>query len=196
VSGKPSDTPHANSMRTDLILSCLWPKHRSIAGRKSLLTMLLSLLFICYSYDALSDSSRDARLTIATSVPLSQEEEVQTARTQVDNPPKKHRSWRAKLTQSGKASWYGRGFHGKPTASGEVFDQRLMTAAHKTLPLGSRARVINLQNGNSVEVTINDRGPFIPGRIIDLSRAAANELGILEAGLVQVRIELLQVSAG
>jgi peptidoglycan lytic transglycosylase len=183
-------------MRTDLILLRLGVKHRSIAGRKSFLTMLLSLLFICYSYDALSDSSRDARLTIATSVPLSQEEEVQTARTQVDNPPKKHRSWRAKLTQSGKASWYGRGFHGKPTASGEVFDQRLMTAAHKTLPLGSRARVINLQNGNSVEVTINDRGPFIPGRIIDLSRAAANELGILEAGLVQVRIELLQVSAG
>jgi rare lipoprotein A (peptidoglycan hydrolase) len=183
-------------MRTDLSLLRLWAKHRSIAGRKSLLTMLLSLLFICYSYDALSDSSQDARLATALSVPLSQEDELQTARAQEENKPKKHRSWRAKLTQSGKASWYGRGFHGKPTASGDVFDQRLMTAAHKTLPLGSRARVINLQNGNSVEVTINDRGPFVPGRIIDLSRAAADELGILESGLAQVRIELVHVSAG
>jgi rare lipoprotein A (peptidoglycan hydrolase) len=159
--------------------------------------MLLSLLFICYSYDALSDSSQYVRSTTATSMPLPQEEELQTARAQVDNKPKQHRSWRAKLTQSGKASWYGgRGFHGKPTASGEVFDQHLMTAAHKTLPLGSRARVINLKNGNSVEVIINDRGPFVPGRIIDLSRAAADELGILESGLAQVRIELLQVSTG
>jgi rare lipoprotein A len=183
-------------MCTDLTLLRLWAKHRSIAGRKSLLTMLLSLLFICYSYDALSDSAEDARLASATSVPLSQEEELQTARAQVDKQPKKHRSWRAKLTESGKASWYGRRFHGKPTASGEVFNQHLMTAAHKTLPLGSRARVINLKNGNSVEVTINDRGPFVPGRIIDLSRAAADELGFLEAGLAQVRIEILQESTG
>jgi rare lipoprotein A len=173
-----------------------WTKHRRIAGEKNFLAILLSVLFIFYSYDALSDSSQDVRLATATSVPLSEEKESQTARVQVDNEPKKHRSWRAKLTQSGKASWYGRHFHGKPTASGEVFDQRLMTAAHKTLPLGSRARVTNLQNGNSVEVTINDRGPFMPGRIIDLSRAAADELGFLESGLAQVQIELLHVSAG
>jgi rare lipoprotein A len=172
----------------------LWAKHR-VAGRKSLLTVLLSLLFICYSYDALSDSSEVPKLATGSSVPMSQEEKLQTVGAQVDKP-KKHRNWRAKLTQWGKASWYGKRFHGKPTASGEVFDQRLMTAAHKTLPLGSRARVINLQNGNSVEVTINDRGPFAPGRIIDLSRAAADELGILESGLAQVRIELLQVSTG
>jgi rare lipoprotein A len=171
-------------------------KHRRIVGRKNLLTLVLSLSFICYSYDALSDSSQYLRYATATSARLSQEDELQTARAQVDHQPKKHRSWRSKLTQSGKASWYGRSFHGKPTASGEVFDHRLMTAAHKTLPLGSRARVVNLENGNSVEVTINDRGPFIPGRIIDLSRAAAHELGFLESGLAQVRIELLQVSAG
>jgi rare lipoprotein A (peptidoglycan hydrolase) len=172
-----------------------WTKHRRIAGQKNLLTILLSLLFILYSYDALSDSSQDARLATVASVSLSeQQEELQTARAQENNESKKHRSRRTKVAQSGKASWYGRDFHGKPTASGEVFDQRLMTAAHKTLPLGSRARVINLTNGNSVEVTINDRGPFVPGRIIDLSRAAADELGILEAGLAQVRIELLQVS--
>jgi rare lipoprotein A (peptidoglycan hydrolase) len=181
-------------MGTALTYLHLRAKHR-VVGRKSLLT-ILSLLFICYSYDALSDSSEVSRLATGSSVPMSQEEELQTVGAQVDKPPKKHRSWRAKLMQSGKASWYGRHFHGKPTASGEVFDQRLMTAAHKTLPLGSRARVINLQNGNSVEVTINDRGPFVPGRIIDLSRAAADELGILESGLAQVRIEILQASAG
>jgi rare lipoprotein A (peptidoglycan hydrolase) len=184
-----------NSIGTAPTHLCLRAKHRHVAARKSLLTILLCLLFICYSYDALSDSPH-ARLATATSVSLSEAEELPTARAQVDNPPKKNRSWRAKLTQSGKASWYGRHFHGKSTASGEVFDQRLMTAAHKTLPLGSRARVVNLQNGNSVEVTINDRGPFVPGRIIDLSRAAANELGFLETGLAQVRIELVHVSAG
>jgi rare lipoprotein A (peptidoglycan hydrolase) len=173
-----------------------WTKHRRIAGQKNLLTILLSWLFIFYSYDALSDSSQDVRLATVASVSLSEQEELQTARAQENNESKKHRSWRTKVAQSGKASWYGRDFHGKPTASGEVFDQRLMTAAHKTLPLGSRARVINLTNGNSVEVTINDRGPFVPGRIIDLSRAAADELGFLESGLAQVRIELLEVSAG
>jgi rare lipoprotein A (peptidoglycan hydrolase) len=173
-----------------------WTKHRRIAGQKNLLTVLLCVLFIFYSYDALSDSSKDVRLATVPSISLSEREEFQTPRAQENNEPKKHRSWRTKLTQSGKASWYGRSFHGKTTASGEVFDQRLMTAAHKTLPLGSRARVINLTNGNSVEVTINDRGPFIPGRIIDVSRAAADELGFLESGLAQVRIELLQVSAG
>jgi rare lipoprotein A len=180
-----------------------WTKDRRIAGQKNLLTILLSVQFIFYSYDALSDSSQDVRLATVTSVPLSEqsgslseEKGLQTARAQGNKESKKDQSWRTKLTQSGKASWYGRGFHGKTTASGEVFDQRLMTAAHKTLPLGSRARVINLTNGNSVEVTINDRGPFIPGRIIDLSRAAADELGFLESGLAQVRIELLRASTG
>lgn len=68
-----------------------------------------------------------------------------------------------------------------------------MTAAHKTLPLGSKARVTNLENGNSVEVTINDRGPFVAGRIIDLSRAAAAEIGIIESGVAPVKVELLGV---
>jgi rare lipoprotein A len=174
----------------------LWSKHRRINGRKSLLAMLLSSLVICYSYDALSDSSQDAGLATATSIPLLQEEKLQPAQSEAVNKPKKPRSRRTKLTQSGKASWYGPGFHGKPTASGEVFDQALMTAAHKTLPLGSRAKVINLANGNSVEVKINDRGPHIDGRIIDLSRAAAGALGILVAGVAQVQVEVLSVAEG
>jgi rare lipoprotein A (peptidoglycan hydrolase) len=91
----------------------------------------------------------------------------------------------------GEASWYGPGFHGKKTASGEIFDQTKFTAAHKTLPLGSRARVTNIQNGNSVEVEINDRGPFVEGRILDLSRAAARALGFISSGTAPVRLELL-----
>jgi rare lipoprotein A len=96
----------------------------------------------------------------------------------------------------GQASWYGPGFHGKKTASGEIFDQGKLTAAHKTLPLGTKAKITNLENGNTVEVEINDRGPYIGQRVIDLSRAAANALGFVESGLTLVRIELLPQENG
>jgi rare lipoprotein A len=95
----------------------------------------------------------------------------------------------------GQASWYGPGFHGKKTASGEIFDQGRLTAAHKTLPLGTKAKVTNLKNGNTVEVEINDRGPYVGDRVIDLSRAAANALGFVESGLTLVRIEPLYQEA-
>ncbi|HME60189.1 MAG TPA: septal ring lytic transglycosylase RlpA family protein [Candidatus Binatia bacterium] len=93
------------------------------------------------------------------------------------------------LLETGVASWYGPRFHGKLTASGEVFNQNELTAAHRTLPWGSKVKVINLTNGKSVEVRINDRGPFEKGRIIDVSRAAARALGMLKSGIAQVRIE-------
>jgi len=92
----------------------------------------------------------------------------------------------------GSASWYGPGFHGKKTASGELFDQTKLTAAHKTIPLGRKARVTNLTNGKSVEVLINDRGPYIAGRLIDLSQAAAKALGMIDNGIANVHVELLQ----
>lgn len=91
----------------------------------------------------------------------------------------------------GVASYYGRRFHGRPTASGEAFDMHDLTAAHKTLPFGSRVRVTNPRNGRSVVVRINDRGPFVRGRQIDLSRAAAEEIGIVRAGHGTVELELL-----
>jgi rare lipoprotein A (peptidoglycan hydrolase) len=96
-----------------------------------------------------------------------------------------------KYTFRGTASWYGPGFHGKKTASGEIYDQTKFTAAHKTLPLGSKARVTNLDNGSSVVVEINDRGPFVNGRILDVSRAAAGALGFAESGTAPVRVELI-----
>lgn len=86
----------------------------------------------------------------------------------------------------GKASWYGPGFHGKRTASGERFDMNDLTAAHRTLPFGTRVRVRNSQNGREVVVRINDRGPQIADRIIDLSRAAAAALDLLQAGAAPV----------
>ncbi len=92
------------------------------------------------------------------------------------------------LLEVGEASWYGEAFAGRPTASGEPFDPEALTAAHPELPFGTEVTVVNLDNGRHVEVVINDRGPFIADRIIDLSEAAARLLGFLRDGIAQVRI--------
>ena len=96
-----------------------------------------------------------------------------------------------RVTQTGVASWYGPGFHGKATASGVIYDQNDLTAAHQTLPLGTRVMVTNLENGQSIEVLINDRGPFAKGRIIDLSYGAGEALGIITPGTIPVRLEVI-----
>lgn len=95
----------------------------------------------------------------------------------------------AVAAQCGGASWYGPGFHGKKAASGEVFNQNAMTAAHRSLPFGTVVKVIDQRTGKSVKVKINDRGPFHKGRIIDLSKAAATKLGFRNAGVTRVCIE-------
>jgi peptidoglycan lytic transglycosylase len=95
----------------------------------------------------------------------------------------------ARTTQIGKASWYGPEHQGKKTASGQRFDQQQLTAAHRTLPLGTRAKVTNLETGQAVHVTINDRGPHARGRIIDLSQAAAQKIGLKKDGTARVRVE-------
>jgi rare lipoprotein A (peptidoglycan hydrolase) len=96
----------------------------------------------------------------------------------------------------GLASWYGPGFAGRRTASGEVFDPAQLTAAHRTLPFGTRVRVTHLDNGRSVEVRITDRGPFKPDRIIDLSRGAGEAIGMLRSGVARVRVEPLDPGIG
>jgi rare lipoprotein A len=93
---------------------------------------------------------------------------------------------------NGWASWYGPGFHGAYSANGEVFNARAMTAAHLTLPFGTQVRVTNLDNGRSVVVRINDRGPYIGGRILDVSEAAASALGMINSGVAPVRVDVLQ----
>ncbi|WP_285906406.1 septal ring lytic transglycosylase RlpA family protein [Pseudodesulfovibrio pelocollis] len=91
----------------------------------------------------------------------------------------------------GHASWYGKDFHGKPTANGQIYDMYGISAAHKLLPLGTRVRVTNLENGRVLTLIINDRGPFVDGRIIDLSYGAARHLGTVERGVVRVRVEAI-----
>ncbi len=93
--------------------------------------------------------------------------------------------------RTGIASWYGPKFHGKRTANGEIFDMNAVSAAHKTLPMPSMVRVTNEENGRSIAVRINDRGPFVRGRIIDLSRAAAQQLGFRDRGTVRVRVQIM-----
>jgi rare lipoprotein A len=93
--------------------------------------------------------------------------------------------------QYGEASWYGETFHGRRTASGEIYDMSKLTAAHPQAPLGSHAIVTNIDTGHSVRVRINDRGPFTKDRIIDVSHAAARQLGMLQAGVTRVKVEFL-----
>jgi rare lipoprotein A len=103
---------------------------------------------------------------------------------------KPHSHW----YQFGRASWYGDDFQGQPTASGEAFDMNQLTCAHRSLPLGSLVRVTNLRNHRSVVVRVNDRGPMVPTRIVDLSYAAARVLGFRGRGTARVRLELIDAS--
>lgn len=96
-------------------------------------------------------------------------------------------------TQVGVASYLDRKFHGRKTASGEIYNQNKLTAAHRSYPLGTQVRVTNLKNGKSVALRINDRGPYIRGRIMDVSRRAAKELGFVHQGLTKVKIEVLSM---
>jgi len=102
----------------------------------------------------------------------------------------------AGYTEQGVASWYGREFHGRRTSNGEIYDMYALTAAHKTLPLPTTARVTNLATGKSIVVRINDRGPFRKGRLIDLSYAAARELGFVTAGTAMVEVQTLGGGSG
>ena len=96
-------------------------------------------------------------------------------------------------TQKGVASYYHDSLHGRKTASGEVYNKRILSAAHKSLPLGTKVRVTKVSNGKSIVVRVNDRGPFVKGRIIELSRRAARKLGIINSGVAKVEVEVLSV---
>jgi rare lipoprotein A len=97
--------------------------------------------------------------------------------------------------EQGLASWYGHPYHGRPAADGEIYDMEQLTAAHRTLPFNTWVRVHDLENGHTVDVRINDRGPFVDGRIIDLSHAAARAIEMIGPGVAQVRLEILNVPA-
>ena len=164
----------------------------SIAKKAPIIQFVLFSLLAqsCTAISSLSQRSDEYSSSEATSSDATVEK-VNVEREVRKTSPKRT----AKHALNGTASWYGPGFHGKKTASGEIYDQTKLTAAHKTLPLGTKARVTNLDNGSAVEVEINDRGPFVGGRIIDLSRAAAGALGLVESGTAPVRVELIGESS-
>lgn len=109
-------------------------------------------------------------------------------RTPSPDPPPPTEGW----SQTGIASWYGEPFHGRTTASGETYDMEDLTCAHPTLPFGTRIRVLNLDSGRSVVLRVNDRGPFMKGRIVDVSRRGARELGMIGPGTARVEIRVLE----
>ena len=95
------------------------------------------------------------------------------------------------MKQKGVASWYGDDFHGRTTASGELYDMHALTAAHRTLPLGTVVRIVNVVNGKHVTIRVNDRGPYVHGRILDLSYAAAKTLGMVQDGVSAIQLEVV-----
>ncbi|MEO1351499.1 MAG: septal ring lytic transglycosylase RlpA family protein [Cyanobacteria bacterium J06635_15] len=111
----------------------------------------------------------------------------------IDQPEPEVPALLVRASMSGNASWYGPGFHGRRSASGEVFNQNAMTAAHRTLPFGTQVRVTNLATNQQVVVRINDRGPYSHGRIIDLSAGAARQIGLMNMGVGPVRVEVLEM---
>jgi rare lipoprotein A len=115
-----------------------------------------------------------------------------TAHVPVAPPPAAPLGW----TETGLASWYGIPYDGRRTSSGEIFDMHALTAAHRTLPFNTWLEVTDLQSGKHVNVRINDRGPFVGGRIIDLSMGAADQLGMVRAGLAKVRLKVIKPPAG
>ena len=127
-------------------------------------------------------AAQGPNISEATAAPVSSVQKRPEVRKQVD---------KTKPYQVGTASWYGQIFHGKPTASGEPYDMYDMTAAHLKLPMGSYVKVTNLRNGRAVVVRVNDRGPIVPGRIIDLSYGAAQALQFKARGLQRVRLDLV-----
>ena len=118
--------------------------------------------------------------------------EASSAPTSRNPKPEVRKQAKPRPYQVGTASWYGEFFDGKPTASGEDYDMYDMTAAHPTLPMGSYVRVTNLRNGRAVVVKVNDRGPIVPGRIIDLSYGAAQVLQFEHRGVQKVRLDLVK----
>jgi rare lipoprotein A len=138
----------------------------------------------------------ETELAVNTAKVIGAEEGRESGRYKLGDPYQVDGIWYrpkydANYDETGIASWYGEPFHGQTTANGAIYDMNALTAAHKTLPMPSRVRVTNLENGRSIVVTVNDRGPFVHGRIIDLSRRAAQLLGFEAAGTAMIRAQAL-----
>lgn len=138
--------------------------------------------------DALQVTNRLRRL-LGNASPL--REVAGMPKLRLPKPPQNIALGPVRFSLRGMASWYGPGFHGRRSANGEIYNQHALTAAHRSLPFGTRVRVTNTRTGRSVVVRINDRGPYIGGRIVDLSAAAARLIGVMQSGVAPVRVEVL-----
>jgi len=156
-----------------------------------LIIFLMSLAFSGYVSSEDKDTKEARKIAEKVKQKVERTEKAEGSQDLVKDKVtvKKKDDGQTMVEQVGEASFYGPGFHGKKTATGEIFDQNEKTAAHPTLPLGTKATVTNLDNGTSVDVTINDRGPYVKGRDIDLSKGAAKELGMTKNGVAPVKIE-------
>ena len=176
---------------------------RFFQSRVTVWTFAATILMLAQTFSAVSEAADEQTSAILSENPAVEERQLDTPSVESSIPENVYETPEEKdfeipaimatplppVMQTGLASWYGARHHGKRTANGERFDQKKLTAAHPTLPWGSIVKVTSLANGKSVNVRINDRGPFIKDRIIDLSRAAARTLGM--AGLMQVQLEVL-----
>ena len=142
--------------------------------------------------DDLDKDSSDDRNVSATLTPDQVKEPVDPTPVAVLPAPKQKLLPDVVRVITGEASWYGPGFYGNHTANGEIYRQGTMTAAHRTLPFGTKVRVTNLWNGRSAVIRINDRGPFVDHRVIDLGHGAASSLGLISSGIAQVKLEVLR----
>jgi len=161
---------------------------------KSLFVVLPLLLFLA------ACSHKPAKVAVSPTPPIEQRETPTTTPTTETSESKQPliqvpAEVKPLLVEIGIASWYGPPYHNRRGSNGEIYDMHAMTAAHRTLPLGSIVRVTNIESGNSVIVRITDRGPFMEGRVIDLSQAAAKELDLVQKGTGQVRLEVLTTPA-
>src|SRR5262245_30122039 len=157
---------------------------------RQLLTYMMTIIFLVATVEAASPASSESQ-------PVTEAVKANSLQGDPTTPPLPHKLnlKPAKAYQIGKASWYGRAFHGKTTASGEPYDMFTLTAAHRRLPLGTWVKVTNLRNQKSVVVRINDRGPVPQSRIIDLSFEAATLLDLRDRGVEKVRLDLVKPEA-
>jgi len=162
-----------------------------IQTKPNLFVGLVAAFSLSANASPAADTSVQAAATVQPDVVVQTEPLHKTANLSYKVAGKRYQPTKKieSFSQTGKASWYGPGFHGKKTSSGERFDMNTLSAAHRTLPIPSYARVTNLSNGKSVIVRINDRGPFHGNRVMDVSKAAAKELGFIHTGTANVKVE-------
>ena len=153
--------------------------------KKYLMSTIILLSSSIYASDKKIDSIEELTKTVDVTVPT--EQKTKTQAKDIVNKSKK-----SLQTKYGSASFYGPGFHGRKTASGEVFNQNALTAAHRTLPFGTKLRVTCTATGRSVVVRVNDRGPFHSNRVIDLSLGSAKAIGMVDRGVTKVKYEILK----